>query len=73
MADSFPSTDREWAIWSAAEISAIREIVCRVHPKGGDALDDFWQCYKSQSGKWPRPPRACGAWLAREIYGDDDG
>ena len=55
------------SVWDDAERNTIDEIICRVHPDGGDAIHAFWEWYEPQASKWIGPHRAAGAWLAMAV------
>lgn len=57
----------ELALWEQAEWNTIREILCRAHPAGADAIDAFVAWWENDKKQWLGPHRACGAWLAGEL------
>lgn len=60
-------TEGESAFWDRAEWNTIREINCRVHPDGAEAMDVFLVWWEANKKGWLGPHRAYGAWLADEL------
>lgn len=60
-------TEGESAFWDHAEWNTIREINCRVHPDGAEAMDVFLAWWEANKKGWLGPHRAYGAWLAGEL------
>ena len=59
-------TDACRELWDECERNTIDEIVARVHPRGGDAVPEFWAWWEQHKGDWLGPHRAAGAWLREQ-------
>lgn len=47
--------------------NAIREVLCRVHPKGAEAIFNFQEWFEIHKKEWISPWRACGTWLRKQL------
>lgn len=67
MTKQTPWQKRVAKMWDDAEWNTIREIICRVHPDGAEAIFEFQEWWEKNKDGWLGPHRACGAWLRMAV------